>query len=267
MDPFQFLLDDAVRGDLASVQARLAGDRSLLNASIQVSDTPYTVLAAAAGEGHVPVVEYLLGERAEVNDSSAGESPALCEAVAGGHEAVVRLLLGAGADVGTRTDSNLTLLMMAAFKGHAGVMQALLAHGCGDLNARSRREGETAVLIACREGHTDVVRLLLGAGAHAALPGTNGLTPLMYAAEGGHVGVVQALVTHGCGDLNARDEEYGLTALSMASLNGHGEVVKLLLGARADWSIANSDGFTALHIAHATGKHECAQLIKVRTIA
>jgi ankyrin repeat protein len=157
--------------------------------------------------------------------------------------------------------------MLAACKGHAGVMQALLTHGCGDLNARSRTRGQTAVLCACMGGHTDVVVLLLGAGADAALPGTNGLTPLMYAAEGGHVGVVQALVTHGCGDLNACVEGFGLTALTMACMNGHGEVVGLLLGAGADWSIANGDGFTPLHIAHARGYHECAQLIKVRTTA
>jgi hypothetical protein len=75
IDPFHLLLDDAVRGDLASVQARLAGDRSLLNASIQVEGVPYTVLTAAAVKGHVPVVQYLLGEGAGGQRQQCGRKP------------------------------------------------------------------------------------------------------------------------------------------------------------------------------------------------
>jgi ankyrin repeat protein len=63
----------------------------------------------------------------------------------------------------------------------------------------------------------------------------------------------------------ATDDEFGWTALHMAALNGHEQIVDILLTQGADPLITNSEGGTALHIAAAAGKDEViAELMKYR---
>jgi ankyrin repeat protein len=61
-------------------------------------------------------------------------------------------------------------------------------------------------------------------------------TPLMYASEGGHVGVARWLVDKGAA-MDERDRSQR-TALWLASCHGHPAVVRLLLESGADPTIA-----------------------------
>jgi ankyrin repeat protein len=74
-----------------------------------------------------------------------------------------------------------------------------------------------------------------------------GRTPLVYASQKGHVGVVRWLLDQGAA-INQRDE-YGGTALWYASYNGRPPVVRLLLDRGADPAIAARGGLTPLIIA------------------
>ncbi|RYP60125.1 hypothetical protein DL771_010613 [Monosporascus sp. 5C6A] len=60
-----------------------------------------------------------------------------------------------------------------------------------------------------------------------------GQTPLSWAAENGHMEIVQLLLDKGA-ELDSKDETYGRTPFSWAAANGHMEIVQLLLdkGAR-----------------------------------
>lgn len=72
-----------------------------------------------------------------------------------------------------------------------------------------------------------------------------GRTALMYAADGGHVEVMQALLDAGA-DVNASDEA-GQTALMYGIPLGLPPVPKLLIEAGADVNAADEFGKTALH--------------------
>jgi hypothetical protein len=82
MDPLGLLLRDARMGDLASVQARIGADRSLLNA--RGGTWSFTALEAAADAGHAPIVRYLLDEGAELHGGAGHGSKALRAACLGG---------------------------------------------------------------------------------------------------------------------------------------------------------------------------------------
>ena len=53
-------------------------------------------------------------------------------------------------------------------------------------------------------------------------------TPLSWAAEYGHVSIVEMLIKRGDVNINSRDKEYGQTPLSWAAKKGHEAVVRML---------------------------------------
>ena len=67
-----------------------------------------------------------------------------------------------------------------------------------------------------------------------------GRTPLMAAAQGGHVKAIRALLAAGA-NVNAADSQ-GWTALMAAAAEGHTDAVKILLNAGARTDAANRSG-------------------------
>jgi ankyrin repeat protein len=187
------LLDDVERGDLASVQARIGADRSLLNA--RWANWPHTALECAACHSHLHIARYLVGEGAQVNEGDGSGSPALRELCMRGSQAMVDLLLEAGADAVTPNRHGHTPLMCAANRGHLGITRSLLAHGggCGDIDARD--EGvRTALWWACDcNEEAGVALLLLEAGADMSIANAGGRTALDSARESGHHDCVAVL--------------------------------------------------------------------------
>jgi hypothetical protein len=116
-------------------------------------------LQAAAKEGHLEVVEKLLGAKADVNAAAGGNGRTALQAAAeGGHLEVVEKLLEAKADVNTAASwDGRTALQAAAEGGHLEVVEKLL-RAKADVNAagggwgaldrlfREERELQEAVL-------------------------------------------------------------------------------------------------------------------------
>lgn len=119
-----------------------------------------------------------------------------------------------------------TALSEAARNGDADAMKALLDSG---VNVEMLINGyaDTALICAARNGRTGIVQLLLergakvNAGNHPYM-----MTALHGAAEKGHVATVKVLLEFGA-NRKARDR-WKQTALTLATENGHWEVVDLL---------------------------------------
>ena len=119
--------------------------------------------------------------------------------------------------------------------------------------------GATALYEAAENGHSEVVRLLLEAGAKIEPSPLGRLfmqrTALHVAAAKGHFDVVRLLLEEGA-EKDAGDSEWRRTALHVAAQNGHSNVVKLLLMAGVDKDVANEYAYTALHLAAREGHSE-----------
>ncbi|KAF5363277.1 hypothetical protein D9756_000056 [Leucocoprinus leucothites] len=123
---------------------------------------------------------------------------------------------------------------------------------------------ESSIIAAFKEGHWNVVAVLLGgtASVKATYPSlqatltaasqinainSDGQTALHYAAENGHSETVRCLAELGA-DLSTEDAD-GRTALHFSAENGHSETVRCLAELGANLNIQGLHRQTALHFA------------------
>lgn len=164
--------------------------------------------------------------RPSINDT-APETPAAAPATGAGpavnHERRLGVFGGLASRVtnavgGEQKQRNRALLA-AADRGDATAVDTLLPDGPvakADVNSRSRTYGHAPLHIAAKNGHTEVVKLLLDKGADPNLEnGNNTKTPLYYAVEKQHLDVVKTLRRHG-GARNTEVRHYGEDPLNVS---------------------------------------------------
>lgn len=127
------------------------------------------------------------GDALEGRHKGTGRT-ALLEAVIAGQAPAVSLLLQQGADVqACCTAVGHTALEWAVVQGHGPIAQALLAQGAvPDQLGPHSFLGHTSLMLAASLGNTDLVRLLLEAGADPAVCDHRGGNALAHAESRGH---------------------------------------------------------------------------------
>jgi len=142
-----------------------------------------TPLALACTGGHLEVVDELIhGWCADVTVADRSGWAGIHIAAHVGHATLVASLCHyAPACVRLRTLTNATPLFLAAQEGHTDVCRVLVAAGAALTS--ERRDGSSTLFIACQEGHLEVARFLLQeAGANVNEATRSGSTPLHAAA-------------------------------------------------------------------------------------
>ncbi|KAK8803260.1 hypothetical protein WA158_000954 [Blastocystis sp. Blastoise] len=159
--------------------------------------------------------------------------------------------------VNKKNHHGMTTLMFASREGHVKIVAKLLESGAriDDVDER----GYTALYYAVREGRNDVAQLLIESGASVDITLNGGFSVLMYAANNGNCDMIRLLSTKL--DINAQDDE-GLTPLMIVCRNKQVDALQLLLSMRANPSIINKDGSTALCICIQEGFEEGIHLLK-----
>src|SRR5579871_370780 len=183
-----------------------------------------TALLESAYQGHLAVSNLLIESGANVNLPGVGASP-LHWAAERGHLDVVRLLLDRGADIAARDDEeNRTPLMRAVAAGQMETSRLLIKRGAA-LNARTRH-GSEAIHLAAQMGQTQTLALLLYSGVDIDTPNADGDSPLAFAGWYGQTGPESILVACGA-NLNSRNKD-GRTPRDLALMNGKPDFVTLL---------------------------------------
>jgi ankyrin repeat protein len=153
-------------------------------------------LAEAAMQGDVARLQALLKTGANPDTPGPFGTPALHWRVDADDLSGVGQLLKAGADPNGVTERGITPLMLAIANGNAAMVQALLRAGARADQLLSG--GETLLMRAAETGVPEVVTLLLQQGLPVdARESQFGQTALMYAARAGHAGAAAVLLAHG----------------------------------------------------------------------
>jgi len=197
-----------------------------------------SALAYAAEGGHFEAVKLLLEHGANpVIFDYLGFSP-LMRAIEKGHIEVAKLLIEHDRFLNFIQVYNQTPLMRAASAGYLDIIKLLLAKGA-DVNADTSKYNGcvSALWAATKNGHAEVVKVLLEHGASSTRSDSQGLTPLMCAIDKGHLEVAKVLIEHGA-PVNLI-QGFDKTPLILASARGYLDGVKLLLAKGVD---VNEDG-------------------------
>ncbi len=172
----------------------------------------------------------------------------------------IKKLILSGADINIQSDKyGNTALIRAVIEGHTDIVKLLITAGA-DVNIQDKYDN-TALIWAVIKDHTDIVKLLIAAGTNINAKNNNGNTALILvpAAKNGHQNIVGLLIAAGA-DVNIQNK-YGDTVLMWAVRKGHKEIVKLLISAGTDINIQNKDGDTALSIARKMGYTKIISLL------
>ena len=110
--------------------------------------------------------------------------------------AIVRLLVEAGVDLDYQDDQGETALHIAARFGHTECAKILLEEHNGqkvEMEIAEKSFGWTPLFIACVDGHIDIVRILIAAQARLERLDTSGWTAKEHAALRGHMDIAKVL--------------------------------------------------------------------------
>ncbi len=148
---------------------------------------------------------------------------------------VARALILAGADVNVKDTIEDSAFLYAGAQGRNAILQLILQHGKPDFRT-TNRYGGTALIPAAHYGHVETVRILLGTPIdkdHVNRLGWTALLEAVILGDGGraHTEIVRLLVQAGA-MVNIPDRD-GVTALAHARRRGHAAIVDILQRAGA----------------------------------
>jgi len=218
----------------------------------------YTPLHLAAQVGHASVIAPLVAAGAPVTAVTATGATALMQAAHSGSADSVRILLENGADPNLKETANgQTALMFAAASDRLDVVKLLLARGA-DISATSRVEDFSALTMSSEVDQNGVPREAQPT-QRGDVPGVTrpfnyneligkhgGLSALHFAARQGAIATAEALIAAGA-DVNQRGAGDKTTPILVAAVNGHFDLVGILLDKGANPNLVSEAGMFPLY--------------------
>jgi ankyrin repeat protein len=172
------------------------------------------------------VFKLLLASGADVNQRGAGGKTAIfAAALAGsGYQDCVETAIAAGADLDLRDDRGHTVLALVAAAENYQILNLLIQAGASTVGLESIQ-----LIQAASAGNLDRVQSILATQVNLDLDRG---AAIGKAAAAGYTQIVKLLIQAGA-NVNLSDQA-GFTPIASAAYSGHGEIVNLLIDAGAD---------------------------------
>lgn len=229
------------------------------------------------------LIEAASNMKLDVNARSQDGRTALHIAAAQNDDETVNLFLKLKANANLKDNDGRTPMELAALHHHPDLVRQLAKVQTEPLNfysavilGKTERvkellkekpelvEGGTGwapLYIAAEEGHEEIARVLLDAGAD--VHGRKDITPLDWAvsAKRPNIKLVKLLIDRGA-EVNRHDSLFKYTPLHRAAQHGDVELVKLLLEAKADPRAKETFGKTPLDLARESKHQDIVKLLE-----
>jgi ankyrin repeat protein len=198
-------------------------------------------LSAAAKEGHLSMVKFLIGKKAMLSEKILFKTSRF---------QIIKYLLQKEANPKATDDNGNTLLHKECERGNLKNVKYLIEHYDADVSAKNKK-GQTPLHLACtKEFNLKVVKFLIEEQkADYEIACKNGKTALHYAAQ--HllsVGVVSYLIKNVNADPAVTCSE-GKTALHYATKNGGLGIARFLIEkANQTFEATDNEGKTIFHL-------------------
>lgn len=200
----------------------------------------------AARGGELAMVQTLVMDGADVNETDVEGMTALHHAVIQSQYAVVKFLLSLRSTIVNLSDlRGKSPLHYSVEKGHTPILMSLLSHGAFPNNTDVRKQ--TPLHKACQDGRHNMVDILLENGASVFAFDDLMKAPLHYAVENNHPACVTALIRKGAPVNNSDGDQR--TPLHYAAELGFFLIADILLANGAIADALEKDMKTALFIA------------------
>ena len=196
----------------------------------------YRGLHAAATAGDSEAIERLIAAgRTELEDRDDHGRTALMVAAHGRHHDTARALISAGANLDALDRERYDVLTISGVINDVEMVKLALAAGANPGQTTSPYDG-TALIAAAHLGHVEVVRALINAKApldHVNNLGWTALIEAIVLGDGGprHTEIVKLLIAAGA-DVQLADSR-GASPLALARNRGYGDIAAILESAGA----------------------------------
>ena len=244
-------IDRALSG--AAYYGRIKVVELLLTCDIQLGrismEFMCQALRWATGQGHIDVVRCIVEYGVDIN----AMNDAFRASVSSNKVDIAEYLLDSGADINSAPANAHSNLYLACAQGSSDMVQLLLACGADPNAVDGRGERPLMAALPC----PDVVQLMLQAGADPNRQFRDGRTALLDVAITRHDtarSVLTALLQHGA-DPNLAHVGTGQTALMAAAVAERVDLVKPLLEYAADVTQLNNAGQSVLDLLSKAWNH------------
>ncbi|XP_067669979.1 ankyrin-3-like [Haliotis asinina] len=235
--------------------AAMYGHKGVLNVLVDnggdvslVDSNGENVLHAACRGGNSNMVLHFLSNRiARISSKTGNGQTPLMLAAEGGHEGVFDLLVSKGADPTVKDSSNNNIVHMACLGGCVKIVQRVIADNVARLTSTGSN-GRKAFMFAAERGHIKVIDVLKQHGCDLSVTDADRNNLLHIACLGGHIETVLYVLGLELFDINCRGK-CGRTPLMVAALEGNRHVFDVLVRKGGDPSLVDDDGNNILHIA------------------
>jgi ankyrin repeat protein len=215
MDALHIFIQAIEKGNTRTVNEMLHMDPTLVQCE---NEEGISVIQYAAYCKNQDIIDSLLENVSHLS---------LHEACSTGYLSEVKRNLKEGPDkLNTFSPDGFTALALACYFGYPDIVEYLLDEGA-DPDIRATDKSRVAPLnAAVASDRTEIVAMLLNAGADPNIQQKSGIAPIHSAAHNGNLDIIELLIKAGA-DISLKSDE-GMTAIDYANERNHKNIIKLL---------------------------------------
>ena len=248
--------------ELATIMLNYAPE--LINEKNSELESP---LFTAANRGSLPHVRFFISKGAKIDDPNELGNTPLWIAAYKRYPCIIDELLDEGADINHKNLKGNGPIYGVTERGLVKVAEQLMARGADLMSPNNN--GDTYILLCCRNGQWEVLKFLLNYVTEEFVDfkaHIDGFNAIMASAEQNRAECIRVLFEYGVDIDQVTDDDNKIlahaTPLHIASYYNRGDAVRMLLKLGADPNKADIGGCTPLHIAVIQGHVDIVRALR-----